>query len=229
MNSTMTLLQPDTTGASEQENPEQRTLTSRREVFAVIFTGAAHLFCEEILEVKWLFMFVAFTAWGSYLARKIYQERTLLQQWGFRWEHLGISLSVAGGVFLIGAAGIAGIAHAQGTFSFHWHLFPLFVVYPAWGLIQQFLLQALITRNLIIGAPWLRSAWRVTLIAALLFAVAHWPDRILMEATFLLGLAFTPIYLRWRNLWPLGLFHGWLGTVTYFWLLGRDPWLELLG
>ena len=51
----------------------------------------------------------------------------------------------------------------------------------------------------------------------------------LVLATALLGLVFTPIYLRWRNLWPLGLYHGWLGALCYFWVIGRDPLLEILG
>jgi hypothetical protein len=37
------------------------------------------------------------------------------------------------------------------------------------------------------------------------------------------------IFLRWRNVWPLGICHGWLGVLFYFWVLGRDPWLEILG
>jgi hypothetical protein len=44
-----------------------------------------------------------------------------------------------------------------------------------------------------------------------------------------LGLAFTQIYLRWRNLWPLGIYHAWLGVFAYFWVLHRDPWLEVFG
>lgn len=229
MNSIMTSLRPGAARVSIQENPEQRTLTSRREAAAIIFTGSAHLVCESVLEIKWLFMFVALIAWSAYLARKVRHEWTLLQQWGFRWTHLGVSSMVAGGVFLVGAAGIAGIAHVRGILSLHWHLVPLLLLYPVWGLLQQYVLQVLIVRNLLQGAPWFDSARKVTPTAAVLFAVAHWPDTILMGATFLLGLSFTPIYLRWCNLWPLGLYHGWLGALTYFWLLGRDPWVELLG
>jgi len=38
-----------------------------------------------------------------------------------------------------------------------------------------------------------------------------------------------PLFLKYRNLWALGLFHGWLAAVFYFLALGRDPWLELIG
>ena len=50
-----------------------------------------------------------------------------------------------------------------------------------------------------------------------------------MAATFLLGLAFAPLYLRYRNVWPLGLYHGWLGTLLYYQVLGEDPFLRVMG
>jgi membrane protease YdiL (CAAX protease family) len=65
-------------------------------------------------------------------------------------------------------------------------------------------------------------------VGALLFGLAHWPDGVLMATTFLLGVVFIPMYLRWRNLWPLGVYHGWLGALMYFWILQRDPVAEIL-
>ena len=59
--------------------------------------------------------------------------------------------------------------------------------------------------------------------------VAHVPEWPLVAATFGLGLCLVPIYLRYRNLWALGVAHGWLGTFFYLWILGRDPWLEAFG
>ncbi|MGE0682199.1 MAG: CPBP family glutamic-type intramembrane protease [Candidatus Binatia bacterium] len=212
-----------------RKDHDRRTLTSRREALALISTGAAHLFFENVMATKWEFMLCAFAAWSVYLVRQTRRGPAMWEQWGFRWEHFAATFACAGIVFIVGAITLAGIAIYRGEFVMHWHMLPLLVVYPLWGLPQQFLLQALLTRNFVVGVPWLRSPWRVIPLAASLFALAHWPDTILVGATFLLGLAFTPMYLRWRNLWPLGLFHGWLGALTYFWLLGRDPWVELLG
>ena len=103
-------------------------------------------------------------------------------------------------------------------------MLPLLIAYPIWGLIQHFLLQALVAWPL--AARW-PSRTMVVLFVSVLFALVHWPDPFLMGATFVIALCFTPIYLRWRNLWPLGFVHGWLGVLAYYWLLGRDPWLEL--
>lgn len=52
----------------------------------------------------------------------------------------------------------------------------------------------------------------------------HLPSWKLAAGTFGLGLAYTPLYLHHRNLWPLGLYHGWLGVFYYFWVLERNPW-----
>src|ERR1039458_5460111 len=68
-----------------------------------------------------------------------------------------------------------------------------------------------------------------TALATLLFGAVHLPDMRLAAATCVLGGAFTLIYLRWRNLWPLGLYHGWLRVFFYYWVMGREPWGEMFG
>lgn len=108
-------------------------------------------------------------------------------------------------------------------------MLPLLALYPIWGLIQQFLVQSLFARNLQREFAVFRSPLRIAPLAALVFSVVHWPDLRLCALTFVLGLVFTPIYLRWRNLWPLGMWHGWLGVFAYFWVLARDPWVEMFG
>jgi membrane protease YdiL (CAAX protease family) len=65
-------------------------------------------------------------------------------------------------------------------------------------------------------------------LAALGFAAVHVPDRPLCGATFVLGLVCCTLFLRCRNLWPLGALHGWLGACFYLWVLARDPWAEVL-
>ncbi len=66
-------------------------------------------------------------------------------------------------------------------------------------------------------------------LASVLFGAVHLPELRLVAATSLLGLVFTLIYLRWHNLWPLGVYHGWLGVFFCYWVLVRDPWRETLG
>jgi len=37
------------------------------------------------------------------------------------------------------------------------------------------------------------------------------------------------IYLRSRNVYVLGLFHGWLGGLFFYTVVGRDPFIEIFG
>jgi len=126
-------------------------------------------------------------------------------------------LALFGGLS-IGVMGV--FAVFSGTFTLHWHLFAALALYPLWGVVQQYLIQELIAGNLA-EQGW--SVPAVTGVTAALFGLIHLPFAALMVATFLLGVVFTPHYLRYRNVLALGLWHGWLGTFLYFWVLGRDP------
>jgi uncharacterized protein len=43
-----------------------------------------------------------------------------------------------------------------------------------------------------------------------------------------MALIYTMLYIKFRNLWVLGIFHGWLGCFFYFFVLHRDSWLEFI-
>ena len=171
---------------------------------------------------------MALFGWSSYIAWRALTEPGTLKRWGLRHTNLREGFFATTGVALAAAAGMATVAGSRGTLSFHAHMLPLALLYPVWGLVQQLLVQALFVGNLSSEPLRVPQALLIVLAAAL-FALVHLPDPILMAATFLLGLAFTPIYLRWRNVWPLGLWHGLLGVLVYFWILGRDPWIETFG
>ena len=200
-----------------------------REAWAVVLTGVLHLFFEEVLHQKLLFITLAVLGWGSYIVLSARRDPGVLRTWGFRRDNLRAALPVPTAFFVLASAALAVVAWHQGTLHWHWHMAPLFLLYPLWGLIQQLLVQALFVRNVVREVPALSAPWRIVPLAALLFGIVHWPDVRLMGATFLLGLAFTPMYLRVPNLWPLGVYHGWLGVLAYYWLLERDPWTEVFG
>ena len=75
-----------------------------------------------------------------------------------------------------------------------------------------------------------KQGWVVAMpVGIVLFAFIHFPNGLLMLATGLMAGLFIPCYLRDRYLWPLGLYHGWLGTFFYLWVLGKDPWVSVFG
>jgi len=213
------------------ENPPEienekwpRDRRSLLEITAVVATGLCHLVFEGVFHLKGPFIAAALLAWGVYLARSVGKDRSCLRNWGFRLDNLGRAWRGPAAVLAAGALLLAALGYARGNLRWNPHLPIIASIYPAWGIAQQFMLQAMVVRNL---RGRIRSPVLVTLLAASLFAAVHLPDLILVGATFVLALLFTPFYLKDRNLLPLGIVHGLLGALAYFWLLGRDPFREL--
>lgn len=200
--------------------------TARFEVGALIVTGGLHLVFESLLRAKMIFMPLAVVFWLAYLAKRLAREKGLLREWGFRRDNLGEAFKLATVAFILCLAAIAILTWALGHSLRDPRMLPIAVVYPIWGLAQQFLLQALLAANV---RRLTGSAVAATIVAATLFGAVHAPDWTLCGLTFSLALLFVPLYLRVPNLWPLGLFHGWLGTLAYYGVLGRDAWAAFLG
>jgi uncharacterized protein len=164
-------------------------------------------------------------AWGFYLLWRSIVSPGALEAWGVRKKGFLPSLGT-GALFAIVAAvplSIYGAGH---------HRFPLpptfwlvFALYVPWGLAQQFCIQALVTRNLRDLIP--RLPVRVLAVASL-FSAIHFPAFWLMVPTFIMGLAFTWIYERYRNIWALGIIHGFLGALALYLVLGEGHGWEQL-
>ena len=69
----------------------------------------------------------------------------------------------------------------------------------------------------------------IILIAAILFGLIHYPYNWLMVGTFVLAIFYGYIFLRERNVYVMGLFHGWLGALFFYTVVGRDPFMEVFG
>jgi len=83
--------------------------------------------------------------------------------------------------------------------------------YCPWGLFQQYVLNGYLANRLLAVSP----ARHVPLIAAVLFAGTHSPNWFLMLVTFAAGYASTKMYMKYRNMYFLGLAHGVIGTVLF--------------
>ena len=167
---------------------------------------------------------LAVTGWAVYVAWRALTVRGVAAGWGLRRRGFVAAMKAAAPV--IGA--IVALMVLAGWLAGHMPLprsfWCVLGIYPGWGLAQQFVLQALVVRNLRDVLP--RRAVRVT-VASALFCVAHFPDLPLMLLTLAAGIILTYIYERHRNLWAVGLLHGLLGTLAYYLLLGRDAGADL--
>lgn len=80
--------------------------------------------------------------------------------------------------------------------------------YLIWALLQQFILQGYVLLRLLrLG---LQARWAIVAAAAM-FTCAHFPNPVLMPLTLVWGLLSCRLFLRYRNLYTLGLAHGILG------------------
>jgi hypothetical protein len=192
------------------------------EVLLVFLTVAAFQ-VGEYLGLKFVFIATAAVFWVTYVLVRWRRDPAVLREWGFRKENIAPAAAASVAVLVVVGGAMFALRLHRNPLWLPRNFWVTLALYPLWGIVQQFLMNGIIARNLARRVP---AAATVFLTAAL-FAVAHAPDGALMGLTFVAACIWVPIYLRWRNLWPLGVSHGLLGAIAYYVLLGRDVWLEL--
>jgi membrane protease YdiL (CAAX protease family) len=192
------------------------------EVLFVLLTVVAFQ-VGEYLGLKVVFIATAAVFWVTYVLVRWRRDPAVLGEWGFRRENLAPATVASVTVLLVVGGAMFALRLHRNPLWLPRNFWVTLALYPLWGVIQQFLMNGIIARNL---ARFMPPAATV-LCTAVLFAVAHAPDGALMGLTFIAACIWVPIYLRWRNLWPLGVSHGLLGAIAYYVPMGRDVWLEL--
>ena len=99
------------------------------------------------------------------------------------------------------------------------------VLYPLWGIAQQFALQGLLARNL---AGWLSRPIALAVVASALFAASHYPRVELVLLSGAAGVFLTLCYHQVPNLWAVGIVHGVLGSLADYLVLGEDTGAAIL-
>ena len=207
--------------------PGQARLAPRQwaEMGAVALTGVGHLAASEA-GLSAAYIPVVIGGWGGYVGYRAATEDRFLRELGFTGENLGPAFRDASILAGAATAGMVVIGAAQGTLRLDADMLPLLVLYPAWGITQQMLVQGMVTRHLSDGGL---SPYAVTPISAATFGSVHVPNWELTAATTGLGLGYAALYQKHENLWPLGIYHGVLGAGFYVWVLDRNPWEEMFG
>jgi uncharacterized protein len=199
------------------------------EILAVVLTAIGKFFFMDYLNWKFPFVATAIIGWTSYIIYRNKDEKEIGKYWGFRTDNFKIASRKVLPFGLLSAIIFICIGVYQGTINLTWHVIPILILYPIWGIIQQFLLIALTAGNLQDIKGQTLNKGVIIILSALLFAAVHYPFIWLIAATFILAVFYGVIYLSERNIYVLGLFHGWLGGLFYYTVLGRDPFLEIFG
>lgn len=208
------------------------TISERRrvlEIVAVVVTGIGKFVFMDLLEWRFLFISTAIIAWSMYILYYRGKNSQILKYWGFRKDNLGSVGNLVLPFGLISLASFVTIGYMLNTLNFTWHIIPILIIYPIWGTIQQFLIISLIAGNMkdLKGRDW--SNTTIMLATATMFAVVHYPNLWLIFGTFILALFYTYIFLKDRNVFILGIFHGWLGGLFFYTVVDRDPFIEVFG
>jgi hypothetical protein len=194
-------------------------------VMAAVATGVIFLFATAH-GPNIYFTLGAFCFWIIFIAVRVRRDRNTLERWGFRTDNLLRAALIPIAIFVVAALGFAAYAIARQRFQFPLHVLPLLLIYPLWAVIQQFLVLGIVVGNLAKIDSLKRRPILLVLIGTLVFGGIHLPDPILTVGTTALALLYVPLFLRDRNVLPLGVVHGWIGTLFYLWVLGRDVWAE---
>jgi len=199
------------------------------EISGVILTAVGKFIFMDYLNWRFLFVAVAIVCWVSYIIYRKSKQPGIIKYWGFRTDNFKTFLKKVLPFGLLAVITFLGIGFYKGTLNITWHIIPVLILYPVWGVIQQFLLIALTAGNLQDLKGQKLNKGIIILLSALLFGAIHYPFLWLMIATFIVAIFYGWIYLSERNIYVLGVFHGWLGGIFYYTVLERDPFLETFG
>lgn len=212
---------------------ETLELTSNRrrvmEIAAVFFTASGKFIFMDWLQWKLPFILIAITGWTVYVFVRRKQAPGILHYWGFQIDNFGkvLKMVLPFGIISIFAFFLIGLYLDRVNIT--WNIIPILLLYPIWGTIQQFLVIGIVAGNLKDLKRRDFSDTLIIFVTALLFGVLHYPFYWLILGTFVLALFYGYVYLRARNVYVMGIFHGWLGGLFFYTVLGRDPFEEVFG
>ena len=199
------------------------------EIGAVLVTGIGKFIFMDGLQWKLPFILIVMLFWTGYV---VYRNKTgpgILHYWGFRTDNFRkvVRMILPFGISAVIAFFIVGFYRE--TIQINWHIIPILILYPVWGVIQQFLVIGLVAGNLRDLKRHKLNDPLTIVVTAVLFGLLHYPYYWLILGTFVLALLYGFIYLRARNVYVMGLFHGWLGGLFFYTVVARDPFAEVFG
>ena len=197
------------------------------EIIAVIATGIGKFVFMDYLNWRLPFVLIAVLSWSGYVLYRFKKDKSILKVWGFRFDNFKSVLRLTLPFALISIALFFIVGYIQGTINLTWHILPLLITYPIWGSIQQFLTIGLLAGNLKDLKQLKLSKAVIILITAVFFSIVHYPSIWLMIGTFVLALFYGYVYLKAKNIYVLGLLHGWLGALFYYTVVNQDPFAEV--
>lgn len=197
------------------------------ELLAVVFTALGKFIFMDLLDYRLFYVVFAILCWSLYILARCKKEKDVLKYWGFRFDNFKETLMMILPFGILAIISFLVIGYNQGTINLSWHIFPILITYPLWGVMQQFLTIGLIAGNLNHLKSVKINKVLIIIFTAVLFSIVHYPSLWLMIGTFFLAIFYGIVYLKNNNLYVMGLFHGWLGAFFYYTVLDEDPFKDV--
>lgn len=197
------------------------------EILAVVITGIGKFIFMDYLNWRLPYVVFAILAWSIYVIYRYKKDHQVLQDWGFRKDNFKTVVCLMLPFTIVSVMAFFVIGYIQNTINLSWHILPLLITYPIWGTVQQFLTIGLVAGNLSTLKSVKLNKSSVILLTAILFSFVHFPSIWLLIGTFILALVYGYYYLRAKNLYVLGILHGWLGALFYYTVVDQDPFADI--
>ncbi len=188
------------------------TLRSITLVEVLVFGGFVAWYIWQ-LQASYFFAWLVFPVW---LLASFVVHGDTPQTMGWRADNLWSATKRFALVFAPGIAGLflAGILLGALHRPTHHLLVPKhFFGYMAFCLLQQVGLNSYLTNRLL---ATMNSPAIASLLSGTIFAALHWPNPVLVPLTFIGGTTMAWLFARERNIIPLAIGQGILGTLVWW-------------
>lgn len=166
-----------------------------------------------LLQVRYKYTWIAFLVW---LLASFYFHKDTFKTLGWSAGNFWPAVKQAGVFFVpcILALCIIGILLGGLHRSSEHLLVPQkFFGYMSFCLVQQVGLNSYVTNRFLAATD---NPIRSALLAGVLFGALHWPNPVLVPITWLGGTAMSWLFARKRNIFPLAVFQGIVGTLVWW-------------
>jgi membrane protease YdiL (CAAX protease family) len=180
------------------------------EPLVFVSLALAYIWVVQPTRDDWLRVpFLALIVIIPFVSNYVHRDRP--KDLGLRVDNLAGSMRDVAVMTLAAAIAVVGIGLLAGTTPVtRPGIARSIVLYPFWGLAQQYAMQSFTYRRLRegVGQPGIAAA-----LAASLFAAAHYPNLALAVSTLIGGFFWCLLFQRTPNLITLALSHGWLAVL----------------
>jgi hypothetical protein len=176
-------------------------------------------FCGIVGWYIWQLQTSVWSSWAIFpvwLIASFFLYRDTPKSLGWRADNFWSATKSSAAVFIPFIAGLCLVGIALGGWrrpSNHLLVPNRLFGYLAFCLLQQVGLNSFVTNRLLVA---MESPVRTSLLAGTIFAALHWPNPVLVPLTWIGGTAMSWLFARERNILPLAVGQGILGTLVWW-------------